>query len=163
MAVRISQLPTAVSIAEEDWIPIVQNNETKKIAASLVGTGGSGDYATKEELQEIGFQSVYLTESLSDEVIEIDISQDVSIFEIALDSDGAEISFTGSMIEPDVSNQITLILINTDGAGQVTWDDNIKWSNGFEPILTFQPGGIDVVSILITPNNVLGFSVGSNF
>ena len=47
MSIKISELPSATSVGDNDLVPIVQGGETKKALASAFGGGGGGtsDYA----------------------------------------------------------------------------------------------------------------------
>lgn len=42
MSIKISELPQAANVGNNDFVPIVQNGETKKALASDFGGGGGG-------------------------------------------------------------------------------------------------------------------------
>lgn len=48
MGVKISGLPEADDVGSDDFIPIVQNQQTKKVRASKLGGGGSNAFTAEK-------------------------------------------------------------------------------------------------------------------
>ena len=67
--------------------------------------------------------------------------------------------------DPAIARQVTVILNQGAGARKVTWPSNIVWSAGTAPILSFEPGVEDVITLLFVKglNRVYGFFNGGSF
>ena len=94
---------------------------------------------------------------------EVDVSSPI-VIDIALESPETTITITNSNPNADRANQTVLLLRQVDGANIVNWPESIRWANGQEPVLSFQSGKMDIVTLMSLGNGeVIGFSSGSWF
>jgi hypothetical protein len=61
--------------------------------------------------------------------------------------------------DDDQAHEITLILRQGLGAQTVDWT-GVLWPNGAKPLLSFDPGSIDVLRLMVTANGAFGLHVG---
>ena len=50
--------------------------------------------------------------------------------------------------ETDLCRQLTLMLQQGTGANKVKWPSSVRWNNGREPVLSYDTGKIDVITLL---------------
>ncbi|WAX14256.1 hypothetical protein ECO319P1_00097 [Escherichia phage ECO319P1] len=50
--------------------------------------------------------------------------------------------------EPDLCRQITLMVQQGTGANKIKWPTTVRWNNGREPVLSYDNGKIDVITLL---------------
>lgn len=74
-------------------------------------------------------------------------------------SDACAFTIPKPSINSTMVKQITLNLIQGTGANKVAWPNNVKWSNGRPPVLSFTPGASDMVTLLYAGSAVgwIGF------
>ncbi|QQG33638.1 tail fiber protein [Cronobacter phage A24] len=50
--------------------------------------------------------------------------------------------------EPNLCRQLTLMIQQGTGANKVKWPASVRWNNGREPVLSYDNGKIDVITLL---------------
>lgn len=73
-----------------------------------------------------------------------------AVMEITLMEADTTITLSQTGLENTAASSVTLVLIQGTGANQVSWPEGVKWSNGRAPVLSYEPGGEDIVEIIST-------------
>lgn len=73
------------------------------------------------------------------------VAGDSNYFSIKLDAPDATVNIiSGSTSLVSQGFKLTLVVEQTTGNNNITWDANIKWPQGSPPTLSYNPGAIDV-------------------
>lgn len=95
--------------------------------------------------------------------IQVDQSNNVTQYLVNLSQATTALSILGSVITGSVW-KFDLLFVQTTGNNLLTWPENIKFSGGNTPVLSYSQGNIDIVTIENDPsvsNGWFGFYKGT--
>lgn len=127
--------------------------------------------ATRQKIEALYEQvkAYSLKAAYSHETVLVGVGYEVdpdtaTVFHLTLSADSTAI--TARMPEdPKLDRQTTLIINQGPGARKITWGPNIIWPGGIAPVLSFEAGKEDVVTLLFMPSKgkIYGFFNGGSF
>lgn len=96
--------------------------------------------------------------------LEIDTSGGTSYIDVTLNVANVALTLAAPELEPGFVKQVTLALAQGTGANLVTWPNNVTWPHGRPPVLSYNAGQVDMVTLLYLGNGVWrGFFVAGGF
>ena len=124
---------------------------------------------SKEEVDQLvgqtnGVQSSRNIDSEDSTIVLSDPPQQtISQFTVALNNETTQIDM-GITVSSGTYRSVVLLLRQATGANQVEWDENILWSSGRPPVLSYEMDSVDVVRLVSdpsTPGQWYGFFDGA--
>lgn len=122
---------------------VAQQAEQWRDEAQLAAKAAALD-AERVELAAASHKSSILS---SAETVSVNI-RSATLFHLTLDRDKTRLAFVGDSQFVDQFQQFSLILKQGTGSNLVEWPDNIRWSFGNEPALSFTQGCEDVITFM---------------
>lgn len=98
--------------------------------------------------------SIYRRQVLasSDATLTIETSSPASYFEITLNTPSVELQLPAPEVQANQIKQVTLALVQGTGANLVVWPSSIRWAHGRVPVLSYEAGQVDLVTLLYIGN-----------
>jgi len=98
-------------------------------------------------------------------IVGLDFAESDNVFTLTLTQPETAVVFQNVVSIYTAVAQVTLLIKQGTGANQVTWPDNVKWTNDRAPTLSYIAGYSDIVTLLYNKNtgNWYGFSNGGWF
>lgn len=106
MSIKISELPSATSVGDNDLVPIVQGGETKKAPASAFGGGGGGTSDYTDLSNKPSINSVTLTGDKTSGDLNLVGSADIAT---TIDSTSTNSQVAGAKAVYDKVNEVSFI------------------------------------------------------
>lgn len=98
------------------------------------------------EMKDLAFAAVYKTQSMTAGT-GLRISNENTVYHITL-AEAVTTIIMDSTVPAGQSRQYTIILNQGVGSRKIALPDTIRWADGREPVLSFDPNAEDVISIL---------------
>lgn len=167
----IEQALSAASAAQGHAAAAEAAISTSQEAADVAGQSAVAAIAAKDAAEAAAQEAAEFSMSATYSTIGGNAGAAISIntggstvVRATLTADITTLAVSGTV--PDgQSRQFTIILDQGVGARQVTWDANIKWADGRVPVLSYEPGAQDIISILVVGGlaQSYGFFNGGSF
>lgn len=153
MSIKISELPQAANVGNNDFVPIVQNGETKKALASDFGGGGGGTSDYTDLTNKPSINSVTLTGDKTSGDLNLVGSADIAT---TIDSTSTNSEVAGAKAVYDFANTAY-----TDVTSQYTFTSQSGYTvNAFHiykmgntPLHTI---ALDLIGSMVSGENFIG-------
>lgn len=105
--------------------------------------------AWRSQIMEYTMLAVYkyYADSTTDATYEVDIT-DATVQMLTISASSTTITLKSPANETDLCRQLTLIVQQGTGSNKIKWPTTIKWNNGRTPVLSFERGKADVITLL---------------
>lgn len=89
----------------------------------------------------------YYEDDTTDSTHLIDIT-DATVQKLTISASNTTITLRSPAGETDKCRQLTLMIQQGTGSNKVTWPSTVKWNNGRTPVLSYDRGKVDVITLL---------------
>ncbi|MBB3142182.1 hypothetical protein [Halomonas organivorans] len=109
-----------------------------------------GEAQTAQEAAEASATSevIYTEAAAEEETYTLDASAGDGVFDLTLSAPSVALTIPTPAIDNGRARVVTLLLRQGTGANQVTWPANIHWVGNRAPVLTYDAGSLDSVTLM---------------